>query len=160
MLAGDQVWWKLSPIPSAPPPNPVPHIALGEEHVQEAAAWLQQGFSAAQPAHTKKVSDPVRAGVHWHPRAQQSREIYASTSMAHTSDLRSCEPSVVGRKRYRNPFTSSRLCPGCSFGFYLGCSSSVLNWQCVCVEQQSCLPHLLWRWCASTNISEPFQWTR
>lgn len=97
-------------------------------HRSGRGAWLQQSFPAAQPARTKKVSDPVRAGVHWHPRARQSREIYASTSVAHTSDLRSREPSMVGRERCRNPFTSSCLCPGCSFGFYLSCSSSVLNW--------------------------------
>lgn len=120
MLAGDQVWWKLSP---APPPRSVPPIALGEERVREAAAWLRRGFPAAQ--RTKKGSDPVRAGVRRPPRARQSREICASTSMARTSGLGSWEPSVVGRERCRNPFTSSRLCLGCSFGFYLGCSSSV-----------------------------------
>lgn len=32
MLAVDQVWWKLSPTSSTPPPHPVPLIALGEEH--------------------------------------------------------------------------------------------------------------------------------
>lgn len=129
-LAGDQVWWKLSPTSSALPPRPVPPIALGEEGVREAAPWLRRAFPAAQ--RTKEGSDPVRAGVGRPPRAWQSREIYASTSMAHTSDLQGREPSVVGRERCRNPFTSSRSCPGCCFDFYLGCSSSVLNWERVC----------------------------
>lgn len=93
MLAGDQAWWKLSPTSSAPPPHPVPPVALGEERVREAAAWPRRGFPAARPARTKKVSDPVRAGVRWRPRARQSKEIYASTSMAHTSDLQSWEPA-------------------------------------------------------------------
>lgn len=123
MLARNQVWWKLSPTSSALPLlTPSPPL-----HVWSCFVALQ-AFPAAQLTCTKKVSDPLRAGV---PGARQSREICASTSMAHTSNLQSWEPSEAGRVKCRNPIPSSHLCPGCSLGFYLDSSPSMLNWLCV-----------------------------
>lgn len=97
----------------------------------EAASWLcevSQQLSSLVQRKSLTHLGLVCPGV---PGARQSREICASTSMAHASDLQSREPSEAGREKRGNPIPSSHLCPGCSLGFYLDCSPSMLNWPCV-----------------------------
>lgn len=127
MLAGNQVWGKLSPTSSAPPPHSVPPHCMCEKLLRGSGEVSQQLSSLVQRKSLTQLG-LLCPGV---PGAQQSREICASTSMAHASDLESREPSKAGREKCRNPFPSSHLFPGCSLGFYLGCSPSMLNWPCV-----------------------------
>lgn len=140
MLAGNQVWWKLSPTSSAPPPHPVPPTACVRSCF--IALW---SFPAAQLSSLVQRKSLTHLGLVCPgvPGAHQSREICASTSMAHASDLQSWEPSEAGREKRGNPIPSSHLCPGCSLGFYLDCSPSMLKWPCVWATILSPPPPLL-----------------
>lgn len=126
MLAGNQVWWELSPTSSTLPPHPVPPTAC-----VRAASWLWEvSLQLSSLGQRKSLTHLglVCSGV---PKARQSREICASTSMAHASNLQSWEPGKAGREKCGNPIPSSHLCSGRSLGFYLDSSPSMLNWPCV-----------------------------
>lgn len=131
----------VSTQPSAPPSHPIPSIALGEECVREAAVWLQRGFPAVQPARTKKVSDPVKRVCASVPELGEAGKSMHRLEQ-HTPAI--CKAGGQAWWEGRGAETCSQVlvcAQDADFGFiYLGCSSSMLNWQCVCVEQQSCLP--------------------
>lgn len=155
MLAGNQVWWKLSPTSSAPPPHPVPPTACVRSCFM--ALW---GFPAAWLTCTKKVSDPVRAGVPWHSQsfAEQGNLCIPFNGTRQWFAELGAKQSKEGEAQKPNPEFS--FVPRMQFGFYLDSSPSLLNWPCVWGVTILSFPHLLCCLCARTNISEPFQGTR
>jgi len=121
-LAGDQGWWKPSPTSSAPPPHPVPPSLWERSGCGKQLSLLVQRKALTQLG-------LVCSGVPGLDAAGKSMH-----------RLQWCTPAIceAGSQAWwegEGTETHSEvrfLCPGCSFGFHLGCSSSVLNRQRVC----------------------------